>query len=96
VRYLQTLVYHHYITLLTGLGAQWRKELASMPQRITAMRTKLRSELEACGAAGSWNHITDQVSKNMTCLAFKIASSVLASEQLHVGPQLQHALLRLC
>jgi aspartate/tyrosine/aromatic aminotransferase len=50
-----------YFMLLTGLGAQWREELASMPQRITAMRTKLRSELEACGAAGNWNHITDQV-----------------------------------
>lgn len=29
--------------------------------RINSMRTLLRSELEKCGAKGTWNHITDQI-----------------------------------
>jgi hypothetical protein len=72
-----------YIMLLTGLGAQWRKELASMPQRITAMRTKLRAELEACSAAGSWNHITDQVRTDMISFNSLTSCSVTSATTAH-------------
>lgn len=43
------------------LKAQWLEELSFMSDRILKMRTALRSELEAMGTPGTWNHITDQI-----------------------------------
>lgn len=44
------------------LFESWRVELRDIvAQRIIKMRTALRQELERIGAAGTWNHITDQI-----------------------------------
>ena len=43
------------------LTAQWKGEVKTMADRIIAMRTALRTELEALGSKHSWNHITDQI-----------------------------------
>lgn len=40
---------------------QWRDNIKTMSSRIIEMRKRLREELEALGAPGSWNHITDQI-----------------------------------
>jgi len=40
---------------------QWRVELKGMADRIISMRQQLRAALEANGAPGTWNHITDQI-----------------------------------
>lgn len=43
------------------LTALWRKELKEMSDRILAMRSALRSAIEACGTPGDWSHITSQI-----------------------------------
>lgn len=44
-----------------ALKAQWYGEVKTMADRIIDMRTSLRSALEAAGAPGTWNHVTDQI-----------------------------------
>lgn len=44
-----------------ALFAEWQDNLQTMSGRIIAMRTALRSRLEALGTPGEWNHITDQI-----------------------------------
>lgn len=43
------------------LKAQWYTEVKEMADRIISMRSSLRSALEAAGAPGTWNHVTDQI-----------------------------------
>ena len=43
------------------LRKQWLKELVAATERMKEMRELLRMKLEAVGAPGTWNHITDQV-----------------------------------
>ena len=43
------------------LFAQWKVELKGMADRIISMRHKLKEELIAVGAPGTWDHITDQI-----------------------------------
>jgi len=40
---------------------QWLNELVVVTDRITRMRKLLRERLEAVGARGTWNHVTDQI-----------------------------------
>ncbi|KAA8495555.1 Aspartate aminotransferase, mitochondrial [Porphyridium purpureum] len=42
------------------LESKWRLEMQGMAERITGMRMKLRSGLEARGSAKIWDHITSQ------------------------------------
>lgn len=44
-----------------ALKQQWYGEVKTMADRIITMRTSLRSALEAAGAPGTWNHVTDQI-----------------------------------
>ena len=44
-----------------ALKAQWYGEVKGMADRIGAMRTLLRRDLEASGSARSWKHVTDQI-----------------------------------
>eukprot|EP00951_Prasinocladus_malaysianus_P024098 scaffold207168_cov55-Prasinocladus_malaysianus.AAC.1 len=44
-----------------ALKQQWYGEVKTMADRIISMRKSLRSALEAEGAPGSWNHVTDQI-----------------------------------
>jgi aspartate/tyrosine/aromatic aminotransferase len=41
--------------------ARWQQELKGMADRIITMRHKLKEELLAAGAPGSWDHIVDQI-----------------------------------
>jgi aspartate aminotransferase, cytoplasmic len=43
------------------LFKEWQGDLKTMASRIQAMRTALRSKLEALGTPGTWKHITDQI-----------------------------------
>jgi len=43
------------------LFRQWTEEMAGMSQRIQAMRSALRGELERLGTPGDWSHITSQI-----------------------------------
>merc|ERR1712039_15901 len=43
------------------LKKKWLAELKLMSDRIVAMRTALRSAVEAKRTPGTWNHITDQI-----------------------------------
>ncbi|PYI25762.1 aspartate transaminase, cytoplasmic [Aspergillus indologenus CBS 114.80] len=43
-----------------ALSAQWKSNLRTMSQRLTAMRHALYSELMRLEAPGSWRHIVDQ------------------------------------
>ena len=43
------------------LKQQWYGEVKEMADRIIDMRKALRSALEAAGAPGTWNHVTDQI-----------------------------------
>lgn len=44
-----------------ALFAEWEDNLRTMSGRIISMRQALRSQLEALGTPGTWNHITDQI-----------------------------------
>lgn len=48
------------ILLCPDLKSTWRKECASMTDRIIRMREQLRSELIRLGSAHNWDHITNQ------------------------------------
>lgn len=64
------------------LRTQWRKDLLVVRDRIQSMRKALRSELEALGTPGTWEHITDQVpysSSHGTTLRSVISSFVRAN-----------------
>ena len=44
-----------------ALSKQYYAECAAMAERIGAMRTRLRDELEAAGSTHDWAHITNQI-----------------------------------
>lgn len=44
-----------------ALTASWKQELREVSQRIIAMRTSLRSELERLQTPGDWSHVTKQI-----------------------------------
>jgi len=43
------------------LSSLWRKEVATMAERIISMRTKLVEELKESGSTRDWSHITNQI-----------------------------------
>lgn len=44
-----------------GLFGRWKLELKGMADRIISMRHKLKDELIAVGAPGTWDHIVNQI-----------------------------------
>mmetsp|Transcript_29583 Transcript_29583/g.79439 ORF Transcript_29583/g.79439 Transcript_29583/m.79439 type:complete len:443 (-) Transcript_29583:222-1550(-) len=58
-----------------ALTKQWRAECKGMADRIIAMRTALRSALEARGSKRSWKHVTDQI--GMFCYSGMTEEQVL-------------------
>jgi len=69
------------------LKAQWAQECKAMAERIKAMRSLLRSKLEAGNGNGntgkSWQHVTDQI--GMFCYTGLSKDQVLQlREQYHV------------
>lgn len=44
-----------------GLKSLWLSEVKLMADRIIAMRSALKAELERLGSARDWSHITDQI-----------------------------------
>ena len=51
----------HRVLTDPALYEEWKENVKSMASRIQDMRKALRSKLEANGAPGPWNHITDQI-----------------------------------
>ena len=53
--------------VLSSLGDEWRRELASVTGRIISMRQALQKELIRIGTPGNWDHITKQ--QGMFCFS---------------------------
>ena len=53
--------------VLSSLGDEWRRELASVTGRIISMREALQKELIRIGTPGNWDHITKQ--QGMFCFS---------------------------
>lgn len=64
-----------------ALLGEWEKDCLGMAERITSMRTSLRSELEKAGSNKPWSHITDQI--GMFCYSGLTPDKVLAVREKH-------------
>jgi aspartate aminotransferase len=64
-----------------ALLGEWEKDCLGMAERITSMRTSLRSELEKAGSNKPWSHITDQI--GMFCYSGLTPDEVLAVREKH-------------
>lgn len=63
------------------LYKQWESDCSTMANRISDMRTLLKSTLVAHGSKRSWNHITDQI--GMFCYTGLNKEEVLAIRDKH-------------
>merc|ERR1712107_817485 len=72
---------HH--SVIRNVEEEVACQLKLMSDRIVAMRTALRSAVEAKGTPGTWNHITDQIGM-FTYTGLNKDQSARMVEELHV------------
>lgn len=67
------------------LYGEWVDEVKMMADQINEMRSELRSRIEALGAPGKWNHITDQIGMfSYTGLSEKQCCSMIDEHHIYM------------
>jgi aspartate aminotransferase len=68
-----------------SLREQWLGELIKVTDRITKMRTLLRSTLERIGAKGTWDHVTNQIGMfSFTGLSVKQSEAMVKVHEVYM------------
>ena len=68
-----------------SLRQQWLNELVNVTNRITKMRTLLRSTLERIGAKGTWEHVTKQIGMfSFTGLSLKQSEAMVKEHEIYM------------